>query len=303
VVAEADGEHELVAGNHRVVVVTAGGGLRAYQHGDRPVLDGYRAGARPDGGRGQLLAPWPNRLADGAYRFGGADYQCPITEPARHTAIHGLVRWEAWDTAEADRRRVAMTLRLPAGPCYPSDLHLRVEYTLDPAAGLAVAMEATNVGGRPCPFGAGAHPYVTLGDPTIDRATLRAPAATVLDTDGRGIPTGRRPVAGTAVDFRQGRPIGDARIDTCLTDLHRDEDGLSRVVLSNARAAVTVWMDESFGFLMLYTGDALDDPGRRRQGLAVEPMTCAPDAFHNGYGLVVLEPDETFRGTWGISPT
>ena len=53
---------------------------------------------------------------------------------------------------------------------------------------------------------------------------------------------------------------------------------------------------------MVFTGDALPEPERRRQGLAVEPMTCAPNAFNSGDGLLTLAPGETFRGQWGIEP-
>jgi aldose 1-epimerase len=32
-------------------------------------------------------------------------------------------------------------------------------------------------------------------------------------------------------------------------------------------------------------------------------MTCAPDAFRTGDGLIVLVPGETRSCTWGITPT
>ena len=54
---------------------------------------------------------------------------------------------------------------------------------------------------------------------------------------------------------------------------------------------------------MLFTGDTLGDVGRRRQGLAVEPMTCAPNAFRTGDGLRIIEPGEAFRASWGIIPS
>lgn len=41
---------------------------------------------------GLPLIPWPNRIADGAYRFDGNDYQLLLIEPDKHTAIHGLLR-------------------------------------------------------------------------------------------------------------------------------------------------------------------------------------------------------------------
>jgi aldose 1-epimerase len=53
---------------------------------------------------------------------------------------------------------------------------------------------------------------------------------------------------------------------------------------------------------MLFTGDSLPDASRRRGGLGVEPMTCAPNAFASGDGLRVLEPGESFSAAWGIAP-
>jgi aldose 1-epimerase len=54
---------------------------------------------------------------------------------------------------------------------------------------------------------------------------------------------------------------------------------------------------------MIYSGDTLTDVPRRRHGLAIEPMTCAPDAFNSGLGLITLQPGESHVSTWGISPT
>ena len=51
---------------------------------------------------------------------------------------------------------------------------------------------------------------------------------------------------------------------------------------------------------MVFTGDPLLDVARR--SAAVEPMTCAPNAFRSGDGLIVLEPGDTHVATWGISP-
>ena len=51
---------------------------------------------------------------------------------------------------------------------------------------------------------------------------------------------------------------------------------------------------------MLFTGDPLPDVARR--SLAVEPMTCPPDAFRSGEDLIRLEPGGSFTSTWGIRP-
>ena len=63
---------------------------------------------------------------------------------------------------------------------------------------------------------------------------------------------------------------------------------------------LTVWLGESYRYLQLFTGDPLPDVDRR--SLAVEPMTCAPNAFRSGDGLLVLEPGESATATWGIQP-
>ena len=59
-------------------------------------------------------------------------------------------------------------------------------------------------------------------------------------------------------------------------------------------------MDEAYRYLMLFTGDSLADPARRRRGLGIEPMTCAPNALQTGEGLRTLQPGELFSSRWGI---
>ena len=73
--------------------------LRAYASEGRDLIDGFPAGGEPTSGRGQVLAPWPNRLEDGAYEFDGRRHELPLTEPERGNAIHGLVRSEPWTVA------------------------------------------------------------------------------------------------------------------------------------------------------------------------------------------------------------
>ena len=54
---------------------------------------------------GVLLAPWPNRVADGAYEFDGESHQLPLTEPERGNALHGLVTWDRFELGTAPSRR------------------------------------------------------------------------------------------------------------------------------------------------------------------------------------------------------
>jgi aldose 1-epimerase len=282
------------------VVVEVGGGLRELRHDGEHLLDGYPADEMARGGRGQPLLPWPNRLAAGRYLFGGREIEVPVNERATGSAIHGLTRWSGWRVTEQTPSRCAVELRLHPQPPYPFTADLRIDYALG-EGGLEVTLRAVNAGGVDLPFGGGFHPYLTLGTETIDVLSARVPAASWLPADHRGIPTGERRPASGELDLRGGPALDGRALDHCLTDLERDADGLARVVVAapGGRAA-TLWMDEAWPFVMVFTGDTVE-PARRRRGLAIEPMTCAPDAFNSGDGLRVLRPAEAFTGRWGIA--
>lgn len=291
-------QYEIRGGGLHAVAVEVGGGLRELSRDGWQVLDGYPPEAMATAGRGQILAPWPNRLLDGRYRWEGEDLQLPLSEAARGNSIHGLVRWSAWQAVEHDADRVALVHRLHPQPGYPFLLDLRVEYRLAPG-GLEVTFEATNSGVRPLPLGVGAHPYVRLGEGPVDEDELTLPARTCLQTDERQIPCGSRPVAGTACDFRRPRMIGALRLDTAFTDLAREAGGRAGVEVRRGGRRVRVWMDERFTHVMVFTGDTLAAAARRRS-LAIEPMTCPPNALQTGEGLVRLEPGRKWSASWGI---
>jgi aldose 1-epimerase len=197
--------------------------------------------------------------------------------------------------------RVVLEHELEPQHGYPFALSLRIDYSLS-EGGLSVRTAATNVGGKPCPYGSGQHPYLTVGAPDVDSVVLSAPGRTVLVVDERGIPRRREPVEGTEHDFHRPRDIGATALDHAFTDLVRGEDGLARVELRDpkSRAGATLWLDESYPYLQLFTGDPLPDVSRR--SLAVEPMTCPANAFRTGEGLVRLEPGATHTSVWGIVP-
>jgi aldose 1-epimerase len=291
---------EIAAEGQRAVVVEVGGGLRSYSADGREFVDGYGDQEMSSSGRGQVLIPWPNRLQDGNYAFDGRRHQLPLNEPERRNAIHGLVRWVVWTAATREPHRVVMEHVLHPQPGYPFSLKLSIDYTLS-GGGLRVQTTATNLGTDPCPYGSGTHPYLTLGTPTIDRLILRVPGKTVLRSDERGLPIGAETVGGTVFDFRRPRPIGTTTLDHAFTDLERGADGLARVELRDPErgTGVALWVDESYPYLMVFSGDPLPDVHRR--SLAIEPMTCPPNAFRTGVGLIRLEPGAKFTSTWGIA--
>jgi len=301
VIAPSGRQIEIVHGDQRAVVVEVGGGLREYTLNGRRVLDGYGADEMSGSGRGQVLIPWPNRIQDGRYSFDGQDHQLAIDDVEEQDAIHGLVRWAAWVAAERADNRVVMEHVLHPRPGYPFTLGLSVEYLLSDE-GLLVRTTATNRGHRPCPYGSGNHPYLMLGQHSVDPLTLRVPGAKVLVSNDRGIPVGSTQVEGTDYDFRQPRAIAATVLDHAYTELERGDDGRARVEMQDpdGGSALTLWVDEAHPYVMVFTGDPLPDVNRR--SLAVEPMTCPPNAFRTGEDLVRLEPGQAFTSSWGIDP-
>jgi aldose 1-epimerase len=291
------GQFEISFEDQRATVVEVGGGIRSFEIAGRDVLDPYRLDAICDGARGAVLIPWPNRLADGHYAFDGEEFALPLTEPATGNAIHGLLRWRNWSAAGHEAHAVTLTIRLHPMPGWPFTLDARVAYTLGPD-GLAVETSALNAGERACPFAAGQHPYLSAAG-AVDDAVLEFSAAERIVTDERGLPIGREAVAGTSFDFATPRPIGELKLDSAFDGVARDPDGVARVRLTRGDgSAAELWADGSYPLLQLFTGDTLA-PDRRRQGLAVEPMTAPPNALASGERLIRLEPGESFTGRWG----
>jgi aldose 1-epimerase len=282
------------------VVTEVGATLRAYTTGGIDVVDGFAVDEISPAGRGQVLAPWPNRLDGGRYTFEGREGSAAIDEPERGNAIHGLARWLAWSARSKAHDAVTLGCVLPAQPAYPWRLELEIGYVLS-AEGLTVTTRATNASDAPAPFGIGFHPYLAVGA-VVDEAALGLPASTRLLTDERALPVGEEAVDGTPFDFRQVRRIGETRLDTCFAGLARGNDGRVRARVGRGTRAVELWADEGFGYLQVYTGDTLEPASRRRRAVAIEPMTCPPNALATGTDVIRLEPGSTWSGRWGIDP-
>ncbi|RIV37035.1 aldose 1-epimerase family protein [Micromonospora radicis] len=292
----------ISAAGHEAVVVEVGGGLRTYRQDGVDLLDGYAPDELCPGSAGQVLAPWPNRIRDGAYSFGGRSLQLHITEPERNTALHGLVNWARWQLLDQRPDEVTIGFDLPPQPGYPWPLRLRTRWSVS-ADGLRGEHEVSNIGVEPAPFGFSVHPYLRLPGVPVEDVELRVPGQTRVMVDARLLPVGASPVAGTEYDYTEPRRIGGAVLDTAFGQVIRDADGGSAVTLRgpDPATALRVWADAQFGWWQVYTGDTLTGE-RFRRSVAIEPMTCPPDAFRSGRDVLTLAPGETWRGGWGIRP-
>lgn len=282
------------AGQHELTAVEVGGGLRRYAHAGADVVASYAEDELPPNAAGQVLMPWPNRLARGQYTFAGHQYQVPITEVAQGNANHGLARWARWAPVAVNASSVTLGCDIPPQTGWPFEVRAEVTYALHPDHGLTVTAVARNNGGNPAPFGAGFHPYISVRGHRLDDVTLHVPARQRFVTDEAQLPIGTQDVAGTPYDFGQARRLKTLRMDDTFT-----APGPSAADVRTGSGGAHVWYDGAFGYLQVFTTEALENGP---PAIAVEPMTCPANAFNTGTGLLMLEPGGSWKGIWGITP-
>ncbi|MGW2157229.1 aldose 1-epimerase family protein [Nonomuraea sp. NPDC001699] len=271
---------QLEGGGYTAQISPRGAAVRTLRHGGRDLVTTWPEQGPVPYFAGTVLAPWPNRVGGARYTFQGRPYQLEVTEADRGHALHGLVAVVDWKVAEAEADRARLTYELAGAPGYPFTLALSVEHRLG-QGGLTTTVTARNAGEADAPYGCGPHPWL-LGE------ELELPAARYLETDDRLLPAGLADVAGTPYDFGKPRPVGDTVIDHAFTGLDRGEVRVGGVRLA-WDPAVLPWVQVCTSRQLGY------------EGVAVEPMTCPPDAFNSGTDLVVLRPGDEHVASWTIS--
>ena len=294
----------LIAGDYTADVDVLGAALRSLTSGGRDLVVPSGSDDPPGAFRGVVVAPWPNRVVDGRYRFAGVDHQLPVNETARGHALHGFAFDRRWAVVDESSTNVVLRLDLVPQPGYPFTVRLQAAYTLS-AAGLHIELTARNTGEVPAPYGCTIHPYLTCGTPLVDDALLLLPADTRVEVDDRLAPAGTRSVESVDCDFRTGATIGSRRIDHAFTDLTADADGVITAQLrrppgASSPGGVRMTWGPWARWVQVHTADR-PEPDDDRVGLALEPMSCAADAFNSGAGLVVLDPGDVHSAWWGLS--
>lgn len=299
----------IESGDYRAEIASVGASLRSLTHGGRHLVVPFDAGEIRPGYRGANLVPWPNRIADGAYFFNGERQQLSINEVDRMTALHGLAIWNDWEVAEQSPSSVTLGAVIEPQEGYPHRLAVQVSYSLS-AEGLMWNISTVNIGtgpdSKPAPYGVAPHPYLVAGTGTVDEWTLQLPAQQVLAvTADRLLPTTVEAVdthRGGYFDFQQARPLGATEIDHAYTALATKEaDGEVEVqLLAPAGTGVRMrWNPGNLPWVQIHTADR-PTPHPSRIGLAVEPMSCPPDAFNSGEDLVALALGERHSAQWLI---
>lgn len=283
---------ELRAGDAVLNVDTVGGGLRALRVGDWECLDGYGVDQPHSGRRGHVLAPWPSRIFRGRYRWDGSEHVLPITDARHDSATHGLVDRLEWAVDQHEQGRAELSARVPRQDGYPFDVTVRVRYELAEDR-LDVHLAADNDGTEAAPFGAGMHPYFRCGA-GAGETELRLPVSSRLVLDSNVIPTGDV----EELDGDLGL-IGDSVLDAALPVDRREphEDAVAEI--AGPAGSLQLSLGPSFRWLVVFTGDSLPGEDRRRS-VAVEPLTCPPNAFATGTDVITLAPGRPWTDRWTL---
>lgn len=304
--------YTLRSGEYEASLASVGATLRSLTHDGRDLVVPFAADIVRPAHRGATLAPWPNRIVDGRYVFGGVEYQTALTEPRRSHALHGLVTWLDFAAVKVAEDAVTLVATISPQVGYPWRVRVETTFALT-SDGLTQTVVATNESDSEAPFGTGPHPYLVAGPHPLDTWTLSLPADQVLEvTPDRLAPVALAPVTVDAdrFDFRDARPIGAAEIDHAFTDLTRDGGDIAAVRVRDEDAGTGVEMSwgGSCPWVQVHTADQPGGAGTpgHRIGLAVEPMTCAPDAFNaDRYdydaGLIVIPAGDSVTASWRIA--
>ena len=297
---------DISAGEYRASISTFGGGLRSLEYSGKPLVVSYPEGTYPPLSSGIVLAPWPNRTADGVFAHDGVLHRLDITEPARATAIHGFVGQMAWHVADKAEDFVALELSTGLRQGWPWPLRMRVTWSLDAKEGLRASFDVRNEADASCPFGLGWHPYLSALGAPLDDCVLHLPVGTNLPLDSvRNLPAGPEfPARRVLPDVEGGQRMAGVWLDHCFGEISAQEETLAEARLLNPDGeGVRLWVGEGFNWFQVFTAD----PARREgypgvgRALAVAPMTCPPDALRSGRDLIRLNAGEERSFECGIS--
>ncbi|TRY16598.1 aldose 1-epimerase family protein [Tessaracoccus rhinocerotis] len=284
-------QYEISHGRYRAVVTEVGATLRSITVDGQELLWTFGPDEPAQHSQGQQLLPWPNRIADGRYEFDGRTEQLPVNEFPRNTALHGLNTGRAWELVSHDADSVVQRHTLFPERGWSGVLTATITHTVG-TDGLRVRVDVVNDGTTALPYGYGVHPYFEFGD--LADVTLLLPFDEELDVDAeRLLPRAVVPIS-EEFDFREARPLGEVELDTAFTS---PRDASWAVELRGPDRAVQVWADETLPWVQVYTTRP------ERHAVAVEPMTCGPDAFNEGpthAGMIRLEPGGSASSVWGV---
>ncbi|MGC9152929.1 MAG: aldose 1-epimerase [Vulcanisaeta sp.] len=224
---------------------------------------------KPTRGGMAIMIPYANRVKNGEYEFEGIRYTLPKNEEGH--AIHGLILNETWSIESMGEGNVILKHVLKH-PGYPTELTSIVNYILNERE-LKVIMRIRNTGSRSAPLVIGAHPYFLATDDWRVRVDGDAYICEAVNK----IPTGR--LLPFNLDSTNRRDFDDCFLIN------------GKIILESKYSTIEIER-QNMPYIQIYTGIP--------NAIAIEPMSGAPDAYHNGMGLIKIQSNEERTFTFTI---
>lgn len=278
---------EINLGNFKAKINTYGASLISLSNNEFNLIE---SNTREGLYAGSVLAPWPNRIKDGRYSFNDEMFELPINEKSKNNALHGLVAHSDWQPVSSSGSSITLEHILDMPKIYPGKLKLQIKYEFIDNY-LEIKIDATNIGNKKAPYGVSIHTYFVAGQNLKNNQLfLQLPSSEFMQVDlERLLPLGIEKVDSTEFDFRILKQISNLFIDHAFK---ADTDLPPRVRLINeSKLGVELEFDESTKWIQVHTADR-DGKEDARMAVAIEPMSCPPDAFNSALDLITLEPNE-----------
>ncbi len=265
-----------------------------------------------------------NRIAAGKFSMNGNHYQLAVNNGPNH--LHGGIRgfdkvmWRAETLTTSDSVGVRFTYTSPDGEeGYPGKLTTIAEYLLNNDNELSIEFRATT--DKSTHLNLTNHNYWNLGGSDSGNHLnheLLIEADQYLETDKTLIPTGKLlDVAGSPLDFRSYRPIGQRLAETGTDPLGydhcyavRDYDGSMRRVamVRDPKSGRTLEIHSTQPGLQFYTGNFLDGGEgscgyAQYSGFCLETQHYPDSPNHDEFPSTLLEPGDEFveKTVWKFS--
>ncbi|HEY1068184.1 MAG TPA: aldose 1-epimerase [Pirellulales bacterium] len=254
---------------------------------------------KPTSSGNPILFPYAGRIRGGLFRFQGKEYAVPVAD-GRGNGIHGFVVSRPWRVVEQTGDRIVGRWQASREAPellehWPTDFGIQATYRVSGSALLGEYF-VENHSEKPLPFGFGTHPYFRVpfeagGNASECRITV--PAALNWELDNL-LTTGRVLPAAGEVNLRNGRAIGETKLDNVLGQLTR-RDGWVHTSVEDpaAKRRVEIRFDEAFSTCVVFNPP-------HREAVCIEPYTAVPDPFslaeHDIEShLTVLAPGQSWR--------
>lgn len=259
------------------------------------IIDGYRSEAQViydhhTAFKGSKLSPFPNRIPDGKFEFKGKSYQLILNDLPANNNLHALLHNRPFEVVEQSADEAGATVKLRyvykgTDLGYPFPYELLVTYTMD-VSGVKFHTQIQNTGTETLPLGDGWHPYFQFDN--LDQINMQMGPAKRLSSN-----------VGNALSDEHGFEVEASLAGNALDDcFEAKENGEYQIFLRDQKQGIEIEICQEseigkYKYFQIYT-----PPSRR--SIAVEPVTCPPDAFNSGIGLIKLEPKQEVSMTFGI---